>query len=169
MSRRKYRTDLIIIPFILSLVSCSLNFDMPWDRNVADNPQKKTAKAETAPTQPESRPAPELSSVAGDEGRKWTKYMTDEEDIKHFCDEDAIVRPSKGIIQIWRKREFPPGATQKAIVTLDEIDCRKAECRTLELRVTYRDGTTGKSDKPTGWIKIYANSDEEYLMGEYCK
>jgi hypothetical protein len=70
---------------------------------------------------------------------------------------------------MWIKREFPPGAAQKEIVTLDEIDCREAQYRTLELRVTYRDGRTGRTDKATEWVKIYENSNEEYLMGEYCK
>jgi hypothetical protein len=70
---------------------------------------------------------------------------------------------------MWRKREFPPGAAQKEIVTLDEIDCRKTRYRTLELRVTYWDGTTGRSDNATQWVKIYKNSSEAYLMGEHCK
>ena len=73
--------------------------------------------------------------------------MTDEDDIRYFRDEDAIIRSPKNIIQMWRKREFPPGATQKEIVTLDEIDCGKARYRTLDLRVTYRDGRTGEPTK----------------------
>jgi len=161
--------ELIIILSFLSLVSCSFNFDMPWDRTAGDGSQQKTTKTETAPAQPGSQPLPKLSSSAGEDGRRWTKYMTDEDDTKHFYDEGAIIQSSNNIIRMWRKREFPPGAAQKEIVTLDEIDCRKTRYRTLELRVTYWDGTTGRSDNATQWVKIYKNSSEAYLMGEHCK
>ena len=161
--------ELIIILSILSLVSCSFNFDMPGDKNVADGYQKRTTGSETGPAQPESQPRPVLSSSAGEDGRKWTSYTTDDGDTKYFYDKDAIMRSSNNIIQMWRKREFPPGAAQERIVTLDEIDCRKTQYRTLELRVTYSDGTTGRSNEATRWVKIHANSSEEYLMRENCK
>ena len=159
--------ELFIIFFILSLVSCS--FDLPWDRTVTDGSQKRTTKTDTVQAQPGSQPLPELSSSTGDGGRKWSRYMTDDNDTKYFYDEDAIIYSSKNIIQMWRKREFPPGAAQKEIVTLDEIDCGKAEYRTLELRVTRRDGITERSDKATRWAKIYENSSEAYIMGQRCK
>jgi len=163
-------TRLAITFATLSLLSCSMSFDSPWEKKAPEIPQKAPARTQTTPGQPEDR---SLSSsgalpVAGDSGRKWKRYMTDDEDIRYFCDEEAITK-SKGVIQMWRKREFPPGASQKAIVTLDEIDCSNARFRTLELLVTYSDGTTGRSSEATRWVKIYANSSEEYLLGEYCK
>ena len=166
---RPLRALATVIIFILPLVSCSLSFDMPWDKTVTPGSQKKTAKTEATPGQPKSEPTPEPSSDASEDGRKWTKYNTDEDDVKHFYDENAVVRSSGNIIQIWRKREFPSGAAQRRIVTLEEIDCGKAEYRTVELRVTYSDGTTGRSDKPTRWAKIFENSHEAYFMREHCK
>ncbi|HME43546.1 MAG TPA: surface-adhesin E family protein [Syntrophorhabdales bacterium] len=164
------RTLLIIILFTLSLVSCSFNFDMPWDnKKVPEVAQKKVTKPETAQEQAGDQSPPMLSSSVCEGGRKWTKYSTDEDDVKHFYDEDAVTRPSGNIVQIWRKREFSSGAAQRQIVTLEEIDCRRAEYRTLELCVAYWDGTTGRSEKPTGWVKIYENSHESYFMSEYCK
>jgi hypothetical protein len=160
-------SELIIILFVLSLVSCS--FNLPRDRNVADGSQKKSTKTETASAQPGTQPPLQLFSTGGMYYRKWAKYVTDEDDIKYFCDEDAIIQSPKNTVQMWIKREFPPGAAQKEIVTLVEIDCREAQYRTLELRVTYRDGRSGRTDKATEWVKIYENSNEEYLMGEYCK
>jgi hypothetical protein len=162
-------SKLIMILSILSLVSCSLSFDSPWDKKVADGSQKKTSKTEAAPAQPASQPPPRLVSDAGDDGRKWSRYMTDDDDVRYLLDKDAITQLPKNIVRMWRKREFPPGATQKTIVTLDEIDCRKAELRTLELHVTYSDGSTGRSTEATRWVKIYSNSSEEYLMDEHCK
>ena len=164
---RRALSELIIILSALSLVSCS--FNLPRDRNVADGSQKKSTKTETASAQPGTQPPPQLFSTGGMYYRNWTKYMTDDDDIKYFCDEGAIIQSPKNTVQMWIKREFPPGAAQKEIVTLDEIDCREAQYRTLELRVTYRDGRTGRTDKATEWVKIYENSNEEYLMGEYCK
>ena len=165
---RRALPEIIILSF-LSLVSCSFNFDLPWDRTAGDGSRQKTTKTETAPAQPGSQPLPKLSSSAGEDGRKWTRYMTDDDDIRYFYDEGTIIQSSNNIIRMWRKREFPPGAAQKEIATLDEIDCRKTRYRTLELRVTYWDGTTGRSDNATRWAKIYNNSGEALLMGEHCK
>ncbi len=167
---RPRRALLIIILAIPSFVSCSMSFDMPWDnKKVPEVTQKKATKAETAPEQAGDQPLPMLSSSACEGGRKWTKYKTDEDDVKYFYDEDAVIRSSGNIIQVWRKREFPSGAGQRLLVTLEEIDCRQAQYRTLELCVTYWDGTTGRSDKPTKWIKIYENTHQSYFMSEYCK
>lgn len=156
---------------ILSLVSCSMSFDSPWENKASEIPQKAPAKTQKAPGQPEDQSLSSSSRalpVAGDSGRKWNKYMTDEEDVRYFCDEGAIAK-SKGMVQIWTKREFPSGASQRAIVTLEEIDCSKARYRTLELHVTYSDGTTGRSNEATRWAKIHENSNEEFLLHENCK
>ncbi len=165
----KGRAKLIIILAGLFLVSCS--HVPPMNKSGRADSQKKTEtaqKAREAQPQPESQPLPNVSSSAGEDERKWTRYMTDEDDITYFCDENAIIQSSKNIIQIWGKREFPPGAAQKEIVTLDEIDCREARYRTLNLRVTYWNGTTGTSHEATRWAKIWENSTEEYLMDEHC-
>jgi len=169
-SSQSRRTLLIIILFTLSLVSCSFNFDMPWDnKKVPEVTQKKVTKPETAQQQAGDQSPPMLSSSACEEGRKWIRYKTDEDDLKYFYDEEAVSRTPGSIVQIWRKREFPSGAGQRQIVTHDEINCRKGEYRTLELCVTYWDGTTGRSEKPTGWADIYANTHEAYFRSELCK
>ena len=110
------------------------------------------------------------SGAADEPERKWTSYMRDRETrVEYFYDKEALVKPSKELIQVWRRRVFPTGASQKEIVTLDEIDCRKARYRSLELSVTYWDGTTKAYDKVSPWSNVYANSVEEFLMDEHCK
>jgi len=163
-------TQLTIIFAMLFLLSCSMSFDAPWDNKPTEISQKPPTRTATAATQQESQSAPFSSAlpVEGDAGRKWNKYMTDDDDIKYFCDEGAVSK-SNGKVQVWIKREFPTGASQRAIVTLYEIECSKASFRTLELHVTYADGKTGRSTEATKWVKIFANSNEEYLLGEYCK
>jgi hypothetical protein len=157
----------VIILFILSLVSCSSN--LARDKKTIDGSQEKTTNTETASAQSGNQRTPTPSSSAGDEGRKWTMYLIDERDTKLFYDENGVTQSSKNIVQIWRKRDFSPEATQQQIVTLDEIDCLKGQYRTLVLRVTYWDGTTGRTDKPTRWMKILRSSGEAYLKGQYCQ
>jgi hypothetical protein len=96
-------------------------------------------------------------------------YMEDAHGVEYFYDKDTIAHPSKDLVQMWRKREFSSGASQKEIVALDEIDCRGARYRSLELRVTDRDGAIRTFDKATSWVKVYVDSAEEYLMDKYCK
>ncbi len=117
-----------------------------------------------SPAQPVSKPP-----VSDEAGRKWTSYTEDDNGVEYFYDKDTIAHPSKDLVQMWRKREFPSGASQKEIVTLDEIDCRGARYRSLELRVTHRDGTIQTFNKVAPWATIYVDSAEEYLMNEHCK
>ena len=107
--------------------------------------------------------------ITDEAGTKWTSYWKNENGVEWFCDEDSLLQPRKGFIQIWRKRVFPSGSAQKEIVTRDEISCREAQWRTLELRVTYWDGATGTSNKATSWGNVYPKSPEEDLMEEHCK
>jgi hypothetical protein len=108
--------------------------------------------------------------AADEPERKWTSYMRDRElGVEYFYDKEALIKPSKDLFQMWRKRVFPAGATQKEIVTLDEMDCRAARYRALELRVTYWDGTTKAYNTVNPWANVYANSVEEFLMDENCK
>jgi hypothetical protein len=108
-------------------------------------------------------------SVSDEAGRKWTSYAEDGNGIQYFYDKDTIAHPSKELVRLWRRRQFPSGAGQKEIVSLDEIDCRGARHRSVELRVTYRDGTIRTFDKITPWAKVYEDSAEDYLMKEQCK
>ena len=159
---------LTIILAGLFLLSCSHTPTMNND-GAADSQKKTVAvqKAKGAEPQVQSQPFPKPSSSSEEAGRKWTSYARDE-GTEYFYDKDAIAQPSTGLLRVWRKRAFPSGAAQKEILTLDEIDCRKVQYRTLELRVTYWDGRTQISDKPTRWAKIWENSTEEYLLDEHC-
>ncbi len=126
-----------------------------------------------SPAQPALKPPvsePVSKPPASDEtGRIWTSYTKDDNRVEYFYDKDTIAHPSKDLVRMWRKREFPSGASQKEIVTFDEIDCRGARYHSLELRVTYRDGTIQTFNKVTPWARIYVDSAEEYLMNEHCK
>jgi hypothetical protein len=131
----------------------------------APQPASPAAQAASPAAQAASKP-----SLSDEAGRQWTNYDEDRDRVQYFYDRDSITHPSKDLIQMWRKREFPSGASQKEIVTLDQIDCHgAARYRSIELRVTYRDGTTQTFNKVTPWAKIYVGSAEEYLMNEHCK
>ena len=164
---REVLLKLVIILSVLSLVSCSS--DLPRNKKSADGSQEKTTNTGTVSAQSGSQRLPAVSSSAGEDGRKWTMYLIDQNDTKLFYDQNGVMQSSKNIVQIWRKREFSPGAPQRQIVTLDEIDCRKAQYRTLVLGVAYWNGTTGRSDNPTRWMKILKGSGEAYLKGQYCQ
>jgi hypothetical protein len=166
--RKKDPRKLAIILVALFLVSCSHVPPMTKDSTADSQKETVTAqKARNAEPQAQSQLLPKVSSSSDNSGRKWTSYARDD-GTEYFYDKDAIAQPSKGLLHIWRKREFPSRAAQKEIVTLDEIDCAKAEYRTLQLRVTYWDGRTQVSDKATRWAKIFENSAEEYLLDEHC-
>ncbi len=161
------RLFITTILFAFFTLSCSFSFDGPMSKT-PPLPPKTSTPAEATDAR-EGQLAPGSLPDAPDDGRKWTRYMTDDYDVRYFIDEGGILKPSKEVIQFWRKREFPPGSSQRRILTFDEINCRRQEFRTVELQVTYADGRIGKSTEPTRWVKIWANSGEEYLMDEYCK
>ena len=110
------------------------------------------------------------SSAAEQTERKWFSYGRDRNTgVEYFYEKETLTKPSKNLIQMWRRRVFPSGAAQKEIVTFDEIDCVEVRYRSLELSVTYTDGSTKRFEKVAPWAKVYANSVEEYLMDEHCK
>jgi hypothetical protein len=111
-----------------------------------------------------------LYSSAGEEPeRKWTSYMRGRDGTEYFYDKDALIKTPQRTFQVWRKRVFAPGSAQKEIVTFDQIDCREAEYRSLQLSVTYWDGRVKTFDKQGPWAHVYSNSPEEYLLEEHCK
>ena len=111
-----------------------------------------------------------LGSAAAEESeRKWTSYMRGRDGTEYFYDKSAIIETPQRTLQVWRKRVFRAGAAQKEIVTFDQLTCDfREEYRTLQLAVTYWDGTTKVYDKPTPWAHIYTNSPEQYLVDEHC-
>ncbi len=109
------------------------------------------------------------SSAAEESERKWTSYMRGRDGTEYFYDKGAVIETPERTLQVWRKRVFRPGAAQKEIVTFDQLTCDfRSEYRTLQLSVTYWDGTTRVYDKWTPWAHIYANSPEQYLVDEHC-
>ena len=110
------------------------------------------------------------SSAAEESERKWTSYMRERDhSVEYFYDKDSLIKTPQRILQVWRKRVFAPGSAQKEIVTFDQIDCREAEYRSLQLSVTYWDGTVKTFNKEGPWAHVYSNSPEEYLLEEHCK
>jgi hypothetical protein len=109
------------------------------------------------------------SSAAEEPERKWTSYMRGRDGTEYFYDKGAVIQTPQGYLQVWRKRVFPPGAAQKEIVTFDQLSCDfREEYRTLQLTVTYWDGTTKVYNKFSSWAHIYTNSPEEYLVDHHC-
>jgi hypothetical protein len=138
-------------------------------QELEDRIAKLEAQLKGAP-QPASRPKSVSKAPVTDEtGKKWTSFWKGDNGVEWFYDKEDLVQPRKGLIQVWKKRVFPSGSAQKEIVTHDEISCRQAQWRTLELRVTGWDGTIQSSNKPSPWGNINSGRPEEYLMEEHCK
>jgi hypothetical protein len=103
-------------------------------------------------------------------GKTWILYFRNDDGVKWYLAEGEVSQQPPGeVIELRRKRVFPSWALQKEIVTLDELDCREAQYRTRELRVTSWDGASQTSGKITPWAHIFSNSPEQYLMDTECK
>jgi hypothetical protein len=103
-------------------------------------------------------------------GRTWVLYFRNDDGARWYLGQSELSQQSPGdVIALRRKRVFPSWALQQEIVTLDELDCREAQYRTRELRVTYWDGASQTSGKITPWAHIFSNSPEQYLMDTECK
>jgi hypothetical protein len=101
--------------------------------------------------------------------RKWTSYMRGKDGTQYFYDKGAVIETPQGYLQVWRKRVFPAGAAQKEIMTFDQLGCGfREEYRTLQLSVTYWDGTIKEYEKFSPWAHIYTNSPEQYLVDHHC-
>jgi hypothetical protein len=101
--------------------------------------------------------------------RKWTSYMRERDrSVEYFFDKDAMVKTPQRMLNVWRKRVFAKGAAQKEIITFDNINCREAEFRSLQLTVINWDGTSKTFDKPSEWAHVFSSSPEEYLLEQYC-
>ena len=96
---REALLKLLTILSILCLVSCSS--DLQRNKKSTDGSQEKTTSTETASALSGSQRTRTPSSSAGDEGRKWTMYLIDENDTKLFYDENGVTQSSKNIVQIW--------------------------------------------------------------------
>ncbi len=111
-----------------------------------------------------------LSSGAAEESeRTWTSYMRGRDGTQYFYDKGAVIETPQGYLQVWRKRVFPAGAAQKEIMTFDQLGCFfQEEYRTLQMTVTYWDGTIKEYEKVSPWAHIYTNSPEQYLVDHHC-
>lgn len=109
------------------------------------------------------------SAAAEESERNWILYMRGRDGTEYFYDKGAVIETPQRTLQVWRKRVFRPGAAQKEIVTFDQLACDvREEYRTLQLSVTYWDGTTKVYDKWSEWAHIYTNSPEQYLVNQHC-
>ena len=124
-------------------------------------------EAQVRGTPPPKAPAPD-QPIKDASGKAWILYFRNDDGVDWFR-EDGTPAVSGNTITLWRRITFPKWAFQKELVTLDDINCRMAQYRTRELRVTYWDGTSQTFDKVTPWAKAFASSPEDYLMGEFCK
>jgi hypothetical protein len=109
-----------------------------------------------------------LSAHAEETERKWTSYAEDEKGVKYFFDKEAMSGPTAEVIKVWKRRVFPRKSAQQEIITLDEINCRKQQYRTVELHVKNWDNSTEEFKKPSRWITIYRGYPEEYFLEEFC-
>lgn len=100
---------------------------------------------------------------------KWEKYDTDENGVEYYYDKRSLSFPKTDILRVWRQRVFPTGASYREIITLDEVDCNKQKYRTLEMRVTARDGSVQGFKKVSEWSYIYVGMPEDYFLQDHCK
>jgi hypothetical protein len=102
-------------------------------------------------------------------GAKWEEYYSDRYDVQYYYDKGSFSFPKTNILQVLRQRVFPPGASYTKIITLDQIDCNKQKYRTLEIKVTNKDGSTQEFKKTAEWAYIYVGMPEDYFLREHCK
>jgi hypothetical protein len=150
MNFRSILSALFLSCFVFSLPACSI---FSW---------KKAAKED----EPYVAAAP--STVEWKE-RDWKIYANDG-GIKHYFEEESIAYPRKNIVQIWRKREFPPRvSSHKVITALDEFDCRKERFRSLQVQgLNWDDTTTPIYQRPTPWTPIDFDEPDYYFIIHYC-
>ncbi|HVN25100.1 MAG TPA: hypothetical protein VMT71_14095 [Syntrophorhabdales bacterium] len=140
------------------------------DQYFPDANESSRTRVFTPSRQQGAESASQAPSPGQDEAdRKWASIGEDGNRIQYFYDKAAVVFPTQGFVRIWKKREFPSGAAQREIVSLDEIDCREARYHSLEVRVTYREGMTRNFAQASPWTKVYQDSAEEYLMNQFCQ
>ena len=107
--------------------------------------------------------------AAEGEERKWEEYSKDKQGLTFSYDKASITYPSPGVIKLWRKRSFPVRASQKEILSLDEIDCYKQKYRSVQLQLVQWDDTVDTFNKVAEWCVIYGDSPEEYFLDTACK
>jgi hypothetical protein len=100
---------------------------------------------------------------------KWEKYDSDRNDVQYSYDKGSLSFPKTNLVQVLRQRVFPPGASYTKIITLDQIDCNKQKYRTLEIKVTNKDGSTQEFKKASEWAYIYVGMPEDYFLRDHCK
>lgn len=100
---------------------------------------------------------------------KWERYDRDGNGVKYSYDKGSISYPTPNILQVRRQRVFPRDAAYENIITLDQIDCDKQKYRTIEIKVTNRDGTTEEFKKASQWMYIYVGMPEDYFLREHCE
>jgi len=109
--------------------------------------------------------------------RKWELYMKDNGGVSYYFDKGSVTFPSKNVVHVWRKREFPEGtagarhtsSNMKEITSIDEFDCSEGRYRSLEVVGLKWDGTTTEVfRKPTPWGAVYQGTAEDYFLDNYC-
>jgi hypothetical protein len=100
---------------------------------------------------------------------KWLEYTKDGRGLVYYYDKENITFPSSGMIKVWRKREFPVRAGQKAVISLDEIDCFKQKYRSVQMQVVKWDDTVQTHSNVQDWMTIWGESPEEWFLDNTCK
>ena len=110
-----------------------------------------------------------FGAYAAEGDRKWEEYSKDKQGLIFSYDKASITYPSTGVIKLWRKRSFPVRASQKEIISLDEIDCYKQKYRSVQLQLVQWDDTVETFNKAAEWSVIYGDSPEEFFLDTACK
>jgi hypothetical protein len=108
------------------------------------------------------------AAYAAEGDHKWEQYSKDKQGLTFYYDKTSITYPSAGVIKVWRKRSFPVRASQKELISLDEIDCLKQKYRSVQMQVVQWDDTAETFNKVAEWSVIYGDSPEEILLDTAC-
>ncbi len=100
---------------------------------------------------------------------KWLEYTKDTRGVTYFYDKENITFPSKGVMKVWRKREFPVRSGQKAIIALDEIDCFQQKYHSIQIQVVRWDDTVETHNRAQDWMTIWGDTPEEWFLDNTCK
>lgn len=154
-------------------------------KNIYTEPPRSEPTAKPAVTR---TPEP-VKSKDSDKGN-WIEYGRYKGSV-YFYDKNSIKRPSKNIIQVWRKLTYSDEHRERDIrmlvktgaytkkqleklwydVTLDEIDCEKNRVRSISI-ICYDTGNNVllRRDNPKAkWQYIIPQSHEFYLKKRVCE
>jgi len=129
----------------------------------------KTDRKAATPAARIEAPKPAEVAVMEEPPDKWEQFDTDESNVKYFLNKESVSYPARNRIRFWLRRVFPERASQKEIISLNELNCNEQRYRSIHTLITKRDGSVESFTKTTPWINIYRSTSEGYFQDKFCE